>query len=153
MPGGASNNARDFLSSVPLSAVIFCLPIAAIVASGQINIGHSWRTAIWTLALIVMGVGCMVNVARCGRLHCYFSGPFFLAMSAVTCLYGLGVMPLGPLGWNWIGGILLVGGLMLTYVPEYFLGKYRSGRSPERRQNQIRTLPVLDTKGSLVAGA
>lgn len=127
-PEHTSRNARDFLSSAPLSVVFFCLPILAIVFAGQTDIAPGLRAAIWTPALLVMGGGCIANAMRCGRLHCYFSGPFFLAMAAVTSLYGFGVLPLGPSGWNWLGGVLLVGGLLLTYVPEYFLGKYRGNR-------------------------
>jgi hypothetical protein len=128
MADAASRNPRDILSNVPLAAVFFWLPIAAIVVSGQIDVGLGWRTAIWTLALVVMGTGCAINAARCGRLHCYFSAPFFFAMAVVTGLYGWGVLPLGLSGWNWISGILLAGGLLVVCVPEHFLGKYREGR-------------------------
>ncbi len=37
----------------------------------------------------------MANALRCGRLHCYITGPFFVAMAIVTLLYGLGAVPLG----------------------------------------------------------
>ncbi len=50
-----------------------------------------------------MGTACIANAVRCGRLHCYITGPFFVAMAVVTLLYGLGALPLGGNGWNLIG--------------------------------------------------
>lgn len=32
-------------------------------------------------ACAVMGAACLVNAARCGRLHCYFTGPYFLMLA------------------------------------------------------------------------
>jgi hypothetical protein len=124
-------NTRDLLSSPLFSIVIFCLPIAAIIASGQLGAGNGLKTAIWTVACLIIGMGCAVNAARCGRLHCYFTGPFFLIMAAVICLYGLGVLPLGANGWNWLSVALLAGGLLGFGVPELFFGKYHKARSQD----------------------
>ena len=88
---------RDILSSPMLSFILFGVPVIAIIASGQANVGVSWRTGIWTSAFGIMGVACLANAARCGRLHCYLTGPFLLAMALVTLLYGLGILPLGRL--------------------------------------------------------
>lgn len=33
------------------------------------------------VACVVMGVACLVNAARCHRLHCYLTGPYFLLMA------------------------------------------------------------------------
>jgi hypothetical protein len=51
------------------------------------------RTGVWAGALIWMGVACIANAARCGRTHCYLTGPFFLAMAEVTVAHGTGVKP------------------------------------------------------------
>jgi hypothetical protein len=32
-------------------------------------------------ACVVMGVACLVNAARCRRLHCYITGPYFLLVA------------------------------------------------------------------------
>lgn len=32
-------------------------------------------------ACVVMGIACLVNAARCHRLHCYLTGPYFLLMA------------------------------------------------------------------------
>lgn len=86
-----------------------------------------WRTFVWTAALSTMGAACVVNAVRCGRLHCYITGPFFFAIAVVTLLYGLGVVPLGRNGWSLIGLIVLVGAVALYCLPEIFWGKYRRG--------------------------
>ena len=76
-----------------------------------------------------MGIACTVNALRCGRVHCYLTGPFFLVMAFVALLYGLGILHLGRNGWNLLGLIALIGTLALWCLPEMLLGKYRKGRS------------------------
>ena len=43
-------------------------------------------------ALLVMGGACLVNAARCRRLHCYITGPYFL-MLALGALLAYGFAP------------------------------------------------------------
>jgi len=83
----------------------------------------------WVAALAVAGVGCVANASRCGRVHCYFTGPFFLLAAGVTLTYGLGVLPLGANGWLWIGLGLAAGSGMLGYLPEQIWSKYRPRNS------------------------
>src|SRR5258708_4709121 len=71
-----------------------------------------------------MAAECLVNARRCGRLHCFITGPFFLLLAGVSLLYGLGVLPLGPHGWQWLVNTLLIGGCVLTCVPEWLFGRY-----------------------------
>jgi len=117
--------ARDILANLPLAALAFWFPVAAIVATGFSGTGNLVRTIVWTAAAAVMGATCLVNALRCGRMHCYFTGPFFLVMAAASLLYGTGLLPLGARGWSDIGLVLLTGGVLLTCVPELVLGKYR----------------------------
>jgi drug/metabolite transporter (DMT)-like permease len=72
-----------------------------------------------------MGVMCLVNASRCGRIHCLFTGPFFILGAVASLGYGLGLLPLGPSGWQWIGAITIIGGIALTCIPERVLGRYR----------------------------
>jgi hypothetical protein len=98
------------------------LPAVALVAG--IFVSPDWRTIVWTVALAVAGAGCVANASRCGRVHCYFTGPVFLLAAAVTLTYGLGVLPLGADGWFWIGLVLAAGSLILGYLPEQIWSKY-----------------------------
>jgi hypothetical protein len=71
------------------------------------------RTAVWAGALIWMGVACIANAARCGRTHCYLTGPFFLAIAVVTVAHGTGVISVGSQGWLLIGTAIAVGTVVL----------------------------------------
>jgi hypothetical protein len=115
----------DILSKPLLSLVLYCLPAIAIVASGYGHVSRGWRTGIWTVALTVMGTACIANAARCRRIHCYVTGPFFLFMAVGTFLYGAGVIHLGANGWNLIGMTILIGTIILSCLPELIFGKYR----------------------------
>jgi hypothetical protein len=115
----------DLLSRPFLSFILFCLPAIAIVASGYQHVPWAWRTGIWTVALIVMGTACIANAARCRRMHCYVTGPFFLLMALGTLFYGAGVIHLGANGWNLIGMTTLIGAIILTCLPDLLFGKYR----------------------------
>jgi hypothetical protein len=126
--GTTTSHSHDMLSNPLLAFALFCLPAIAIVAIGHYRIGDGWRTAVWTAALSIMGTACLANAVRCGRVHCYITGPFLLVMAVVTLLYGLGVLPLGGNGWNAIGLTILIGAIALSCLPEMLFGKYRRGR-------------------------
>ncbi|MGH7023496.1 MAG: hypothetical protein ACREEB_07890 [Caulobacteraceae bacterium] len=119
------NNPRDILASRPMVFLIYGLPTLAIFVSGVPAVTNGARTLIWALACAVMGAGCLANAIRCGRVHCYFTGPYFLALAGLVVLYGTGVAPLGPSGWNLIGAALLAGAVLLMWAPERLFGKYR----------------------------
>ncbi len=116
---------RDILSSRLRVFLLYWLPAIAIVIAGVPAISSGWRTVVWTVALGTMGVACIVNALRCGRVHCYVTGPFFLLMALIALSYGLGMLHLGGNGWNLLGLIALIGTVGLWYLPEMLLGKYR----------------------------
>lgn len=120
-----ARKSRDILTRVWPSIAVFWIPAIAIAVAGNSHFSSVWRTVVWTLALVIMGIACVVNALRCGRRHCFLTGPFFLLMAAVTLLYGLGVLPLGRTGRNVIGLTILVGAMALCCLPEMLFGKYR----------------------------
>lgn len=122
---------RDILSSPLLAFLVFCLPAIALVVSGALPLSAAWRTAAWVIALFIMGGGCVANARRCGRVHCYVTGPFFLLMAIISLLYGVGVISLGRNGWNLLGLITLVGAITLCCLPEMLFGKYRRLHTPD----------------------
>lgn len=122
-----TDKSRDILSNRWIVGAVYWLPALALIASGFFTLGQGWRTAVWVVTLSVMGAGCVANALRCGRVHCYLTGPFFLVMAIVALLYGLGVLPLGGDGWNILGLLVLVGALALWFIPELFFGRYRKG--------------------------
>jgi hypothetical protein len=127
MDRGKTTHSRDIFSSPGLAFALFWLPATAIAVAGRADFGNGPRTVVWSAALSKKGIACIVNAVRCGRLHCYIIGPFFLAMAVITLLYGLRVVPLGGNGWNLIGITILVGAIALCCLPELLFGKYRKG--------------------------
>jgi len=105
---------------------LYWLPAIAFVVAGAAVISNGWRTAVWTVALATMGGACTVNAFRCGRVHCYLTGPFFFLMALIASSYGLGILRLGGMGWNLLGLITLIGTAALWYLPEMLWGKYRN---------------------------
>jgi hypothetical protein len=83
----------------------------------------AWAAGAWSLALAWMGAGCLVNARRCGRLHCFFSGPILLVGALLA-----GLIALGPLDADAISlGAIVTGALVLfglTYAIELAFGRY-----------------------------
>jgi len=122
-----TGESRDIFSGTWLCLVLFVVPAIGIAVTAGSDFGGGLRTVVWTAALGIIGTACIANAVRCGRLHCYVTGPFFLALAVVTLLHGLGVVPLGRNGWSLIGLAILIGAIVLCCVPEMLFGKYRRG--------------------------
>ncbi len=88
---------------------------------GAIWVEPSLRALVWFVSLAWMGVACVANAVRCGRTHCYFTGPFFFVMACLTLLDGL---DLGREGWIWLGLGLVMGTLGLWWLSEALWGLY-----------------------------
>jgi hypothetical protein len=119
---------RDILSNRQMTIALYWIPVLVLIVSGFLNLDQLWRVAIWTAALTTMAAGCIANALRCGRMHCYVTGPFLLIMAIVVLTRGLGATPIDDRSWNLIGLVVLVGTLVLWFVPEMFLGRYRQRR-------------------------
>jgi hypothetical protein len=92
---------------------------AAVVILGSL-VAPVPRMLLWTPAFLIGGVACVMNAARCGRVHCCVTGPLYLLAAVATVLAGTGLV---PLRWSWIGGAV-VGGTILAYLPEWARGRY-----------------------------
>ena len=125
MAEGTSRAQQDWVGNSRSYWLAWGLPTAAMV--GAILVDPPVKTIIWSISLIWMGAACLANAARCGRLHCYVTGPFFLIMAVVVLLHGFDAVPLGPNGWTWIAVTIFVGGFgSLWLLPEFIWGKFRS---------------------------
>src|SRR6516164_11611984 len=113
-----SPNARDILQSRGATAAFYGLPVLAIVASGFLASGSLWRPIIWVVALTTMGLACTVNALRCGRVHCYITGPLFFLGALVALLDALAIVRLTRTGWSLLSGALIVATLVAYYVIE-----------------------------------
>ena len=115
MPQGCTE--KDFTRR-RIGWLLWGIPAAALMV-GSI-VAPIPRMLLWTPTFVVAGVACLVNAARCGRVHCYLTGPLYLLAGVATLLAGMGFVPLRS---SWIGGAV-VGGTILAYVPEWVRGKY-----------------------------
>lgn len=126
---------RDWVTGARSYSIAWGIPTLALVVG--IALPPPLRTVVWSSALVWMGVACILNALRCGRIHCYLTGPFFLLMAIIVPLHGSGLVSLGPHGWWWLGLVLIaVGGGLLWYVPERVWGRY-SRRSAGRDQSHV----------------
>ncbi|MDE2154439.1 MAG: hypothetical protein KGJ32_00885 [Xanthomonadaceae bacterium] len=121
---------KDLLGSRWATGLLWIAPWVLIVLGA--NAGTVVHTAVWTISFTVMGMACLVNARRCGRRHCFYTGPLFLLAALLSVLYGLGILPLGRHGWNWISGIAVAGAVLACCGLEMLMGKYTARHSQER---------------------
>jgi hypothetical protein len=123
--------------------LLWRLPWLAIAASLPLR-DSALKAGIWTTAFAQMGVACLANAAGCGRLHCFFTGPFYLLGAVSSLLRGLGKL---PVPWPALGGVMFVGWLLLGRLPERLWGKYAAppfGRADRFDRFTDRARRVLD---------
>ncbi len=115
---GETGKPMDFTTG-PLSSFLFWkFPTVLMVGVAIFDVGPRIQALVWVPCLAVFAFGCIANAARCRRVHCFFTGPFFLVMSVVSLLHGFGFVSLGDSGWSWVELITIAGGLALVYLPE-----------------------------------
>lgn len=112
-------NARSYLLAWGLPSAVF---LAAAFAPAPA------RTSLWVACLTWMGIACLFNARRCGRVHCHFTGPFFLVMALAIALDAGGVLALGAQAWRWLGVVTVLGTAALWIASEHRWGRYRAGR-------------------------
>jgi hypothetical protein len=94
------------------------VPILLVLAGASWSRGRVW---LWVPAFVVMGVGCLANVVRCERIHCYVTGPLFLLAAVFVALSALGIVALHPDLFL----LVVFGACCLAHCAEIPLGRYR----------------------------
>jgi hypothetical protein len=122
MSDNAMQASRDWLASTRTNALAWWLPLAAMAVALLMPV--PLRAAIWIVALIWMGIACMLNARRCRRTHCKYTGPYFLAMSVPPLLLAMGFLPDGFSAWMILGVVILAGGGLIWLVSERAWGKF-----------------------------
>lgn len=113
---------NDLSSSAARMAIFWGPGVLLLMLTGQL--GWWGHTIGWTAGLAWLAIMCLRNSARCQRVHCMFTGPFFLAMAVVTLLVGFRVFSLGNSTWGLLGDTILIGGIVLCFGPELIWGRY-----------------------------
>jgi hypothetical protein len=119
---------RDLLCGGLSACLLWCVPWFAFALGFFAPPGL--KTVLWTTSLAFLGVACLVNASRFGRIHCLFTGPFFILGTVASLGYGLAFLPLGSSGWKWIGAVTIIGAVVLTCIPKLVLGRYRRNMMP-----------------------
>jgi hypothetical protein len=73
--------------------LLWCVPLVAVI------VGLNWqmaRSVLWIPAFLIMAVACIGNAARCGRRHCYVTGPVYLLAALYVALSALNLAPMRP---------------------------------------------------------
>ena len=113
---------RDWLGNTRTSALAWGGPHAAIVVGLLLDV--PWRTAIWSMALAWMGTACLLNARRCGRTHCRYTGPYYLAMILPVFAFGAGIVSVGFCGWLGLGVLIVSGSKVIWWATERAWGKF-----------------------------
>ncbi len=101
--------------------LVYGVPWIAMQLVGNLSNSTLAVAGTWAAGFAVMGTACVVNALRCGRVHCWFSGPWFLLAAAVTVLRYVEVV---EIAWSTIVNAGLAGALLLFFVSENIWGKY-----------------------------
>lgn len=113
----------------PLGVIFWwALPIALGVSTNFLHLPLARAAFIWAVALAWMGTGCVLNALRCGRRHCYVSGPvLWLGAIAAACV-SLGFFS----GENALSAAVngALGLAALSLLSERFWGPYIRSSAP-----------------------
>ena len=121
-PARSAQTSRDWLGNRQASLLAWWIPQAAILAG--LLVPPPLRAVVWIVALAWMGTACLLNAGRCGRTHCRYTGPFYLAMTAPVLVLASGVVSVGFYGWLALAILILAGGKIIWWATERAWGKF-----------------------------
>lgn len=125
MRGTASDDCarRDFSARADSFLAVWGAPIAA-AGLLSLPIVPAWVTAAaWSAAFVWMGGACLINARRCGRVHCFVSGPILLLGAAFAAAIALEFVHINAVGFA--GAVAATLALSaLSYVFELVWGRY-----------------------------
>lgn len=107
----AIEHAGDWAGNLGAFAIAWGLPTALILLG--LLTGPADRAVLWTVALAWMGGACLLNARRCGRTHCRYTGPYYLAMILPVLLLASGIITTGYFGWLILGVLILTGSKLI----------------------------------------
>ncbi len=131
MPDTKASHRDDVRRPVPF-LLKYGLPLLILMSSQwwSAYLGSEYiifTAMVWAVGLAVMGLACLFNARRCGRVHCYFTGPYMLAMSAAFLLVAGGLDLPSWLTFTRLANTALWGAGLLWFGSEMVFGKYFGG--------------------------
>lgn len=115
--GRRASGAGD-LTCGPAALWLWRVPTLMIVVGAFWPAGRFW---LWIPAFLVAGGACLVNARRCGRVHCYATGPLYLGAAGYLVL---ALLDRVPFRFGRFLGVV-VGLSLLAHIGELLLGRYR----------------------------
>jgi hypothetical protein len=122
MANDTVQSSRDWLRTPRTNLLAWWIPQVAILAGLLVPVPV--RAAIWIIALIWMGTACILNARRCGRTHCRYTGPYYLAMIAPVLVLAFGIVSADFYGWLLFGALILAGSKAIWWATERTWGKF-----------------------------
>lgn len=122
MANDTIRTSNDWLDNRRTNLLAWWIPQAAIVAGLFVPVPI--RANIWIIALIWMGTACLLNARRCGRTHCRYTGPYYLAMTAPVLVFASGLVSADFYGWLVLGVLILAGSKVIWWATERAWGKF-----------------------------
>src|SRR5262249_28478966 len=122
MANDVVQSSRDWLSSPRTSASAWRIPQAIIVVA--LFVPTPARAGIWIIALIWMGTACILNSRWCGRTHCRYTGPYYLAMIAPVVVLASGVISVAFYAWLSRAVFILGASMIIWLATERAWGKF-----------------------------
>jgi len=117
-----AKSTADWVGSVGTSAVAWGVPKVAIVAA--LFTPTHVRAAVWVAALLWMGTACILNSRRCGRIHCRYTGPYYLAIIAPVILLASALVTVDFYIWLALAALIVFGGWIIWWATERAWGKF-----------------------------
>jgi len=122
LTGLTVHSAKDWVGGLGANLIAWWIPQAAIPAGLFLEVPA--RMTIWIVALGWMGTACLVNARRCGRTHCRYTGPYYLAMIVPVLVLASGLVSVSFFGWMGLGVLILVGSKIIWWATERAWGKF-----------------------------
>jgi hypothetical protein len=111
---------RDWLGSTSSNVLAWWIPHAARLVGLFMPV--PFRVVIWTIALLWMGVACILNSKRCGRTHCRYTGPYYLAV--IVPVLAVGFISSSIYKWITLAVIIVGGSKLIWWATERAWGKF-----------------------------
>jgi hypothetical protein len=112
----------DWLADPRTNALAWWVPHAAIFAALLTPVPV--RVGIWAVMFAWMGIACILNFRRCGRTHCRYTGPYYLAMIVPVLALGIAPVLITLTGWFAIAVAILLGSKLIWWATERAWGKF-----------------------------
>ena len=135
MASDTLQRSNDWVRCPRVRLLAWWIPQGAILVGLFVPV--SVRATLWVVALLLMGTACLLNAKRCGRTHCRYTGPYYLAMIVPVLVLASGMATAGSYEWLILGVLILAGSKIIWWATERAWGKFSSSR--------IWSIPTRDT--------